>query len=169
MERYPRAFFAGQILKFPRFRAREFGGSGFFRRGQPEPRLHVRLPARAGSGGERECIMTADLLDFAQSSRPAFPVQIPDWVPAVVATHASNSFRPYSPALVRLLSDSRMKTVWAQFSRRRQLTGQYLYPARVTLNRQAEASRRQDIAMLMLFGLACELGEHRPRPSHGVT
>jgi hypothetical protein len=64
---------------------------------------------------------------------------------------------------MRLLTDPRMKAIWAQFIRRRRLTGQYLYPARVFLKHHGEASRRQDFALLMLFGLVVELGECPPR------
>jgi hypothetical protein len=75
--------------------------------------------------------------------------------------------RTHSPefraALVRLTTDPRMRGVWSYLTRKRRLTGQYLRPARVTLNAEGEAARRQNIALGMLFDLALGLAETRPR------
>ncbi|OLB76391.1 MAG: hypothetical protein AUI16_08890 [Alphaproteobacteria bacterium 13_2_20CM_2_64_7] len=105
-------------------------------------------------------IMT-DVLDLARPERPAFPAPIPDWVPASIAEYARNTLR--SPALVRLVTDPRMRSVWTHFTSKDRRTGQYRQPAQVSLRGLAEASRRQDFALLMLFGLVLELAEHRPR------
>jgi hypothetical protein len=109
--------------------------------------------------------MTADLLDLAGPVRPAFPAPIPVWVPACIASRVHNSsWRdwPYSPVLVRLVTDPRMRSVWSQLTRKSRLTGQYLHPARLSCEGEG-ASCRQDFAMRMLFGLVLDLAECRPR------
>lgn len=105
-------------------------------------------------------VMT-DVLDRARPERPAFPAPIPDWVPASIAQHARNSLQ--SPALVRLVTDPRMRSVWTHLTRKHRLTDRYLQPARVSFFGAAEASRRQDLALLELLGLVLELAECRPR------
>jgi hypothetical protein len=93
-----------------------------------------------------------DVLDLARLERPAFPAPIPDWVPASIAEYARNTLR--SPALVRLVTDPRMRSAWTHLTRKHRRTDQYLQPAQVSLRGAGEASRRQDFALLMLFGFA---------------
>jgi hypothetical protein len=107
-------------------------------------------------------IMT-DALDLARPERPAFPAPIPDWVPASIAQHVRKSFWPQSPALVRLVTDPRMRSVWIHLTRKHRLTDQYLQPARWSLRGLGEASLRQDFALEILFNLVLELAECRPR------
>jgi hypothetical protein len=83
---------------------------------------------------------------------------IPTWVPTAVADFARNVLAPTpqgplracppplaNPSrtiLIRLLTDPRMRSVWAELTRKERRTGRFLHPSR--LERFAEASERQD-------------------------
>jgi hypothetical protein len=131
--------------------------------------------------------MTADVINrprVVAHSRPLARRQclpeIPAWVPTAVADCA-RSLRPQKilikkrlltvppltdpsrTILTRLLTDPRMRSVWAELTRKERRTGRFLHPSR--LERFAEASERQDRAMgALIFSVLWPYG-HGWRPT----
>jgi hypothetical protein len=109
--------------------------------------------------------MTADAIDRPRAVLP----EIPAWVPTAFADFARDVLAPTpipqgplracppplaNPSrtiLIRLLTDLRMRSVWAELTRKDRRTGRFLHPSR--LEGFAEASERQDraIGALIIF------------------
>jgi hypothetical protein len=109
--------------------------------------------------------MTADAIDRPGAVLP----EIPTWVPTAVAGLAREPSAPPFPddpsrtILIRLLTDPRMRSVWAELTRKERRTGRFLHPSR--LERFAEASERQDRAMGALISLVLWPYGHGVRPT----
>jgi hypothetical protein len=120
--------------------------------------------------------MTADVLDLsardapeAFAGGPAFPAQIPEWVPPVITnfvrkTLVSQVTDPdQGQILIRLVTDPRMRNVWSQLVRTNRKTGGFYRPALSPGPEQvAEAAERQDWAMTLLFSVAYSLAVCHP-------
>jgi hypothetical protein len=105
--------------------------------------------------------MTADVIDRPGAVLP----EIPTWVPPAFADLARDVLAPtpqgrrracppplVDPSrtiLIRLLTDPRMRSVWAELTRKERRTGRFLHPSR--LERFAEASERQHRTMGVLI------------------
>jgi hypothetical protein len=120
--------------------------------------------------------MTADVIDRPGAVLP----EIPTWVPTAVAELAHNLrpkkilikkrlltlpslTDPSRTILTRMLTDPRMRSVWAELTRKERRTGRFLHPSR--LERFAEASERQDRAMGVLPCLVLWPFEHGVLPT----
>jgi hypothetical protein len=122
--------------------------------------------------------MIPDAIDRPGAVLPA----IPTWVPTAVADCARDVLAPTSQGrrracppplanpsrtiLIRLLTDPRMRSVWAELTRKERRTGRFLHPSR--LERFAEASERQDRALSVLPGLVLWPFMHGVRPAAGL-
>lgn len=122
--------------------------------------------------------MTTNVLDpsahdaleaFAGGPRPAFPAEIPTWVPERIADAARDWIHPKfsddesKATIVRLTVDPRMRKVWSHLTNRDRQTGRFKHAARFGIRGVAEASKRQDFAMSMLFGMILDFVDSRPR------
>jgi len=120
--------------------------------------------------------MTADVIDRPRAVLP----KIPAWVPTTVAECAQflrpqkilikkrlltvpRLTDPSRTILTRLLTDPRMRSVWAELTRKERRTGRFLHPSR--LERYAEASERQDRAMAALISSVLWPFGHGVRPT----
>src|SRR5919204_6326630 len=70
---------------------------------------------------------------------------------------------PSRTILIRLLTDPRMRSVWAELTRKERRTGRFLHPSR--LEHFAEASERQDRTMGVLIHLVLYPYGHGVRPT----
>src|SRR5262249_15191809 len=106
---------------------------------------------------------------FAGGPRPAFPAEIPTWVPERIADAARDWIHPKfsddesKATIVRLTVDPRMRKVWSHLTNRDRQTGRFKHAARFGIRGVAEASKRQDFAMSMLFGMILDFVDSRPR------
>jgi hypothetical protein len=121
--------------------------------------------------------MTADVIDRPGAVLP----EIPTWVPVAVAESRDllaptpqgplracppPLVNPSRTILIRLLTDRRMRSVWAELTRKDRRTGRFLHPSR--LERFAEASERQDRAIGILPRLVLWPFMHGVRPAAGL-
>jgi hypothetical protein len=112
---------------------------------------------------------TADVIERARAAeRPAFPAEIPEWVPTCIADCARRSFEYFLPAeheamLVRLTTDPRMQSVWVHLRKRKRETGSFVEPTRCNLTTIADPAKRQDDAMRWLFCWVLEIAGSKPR------
>jgi hypothetical protein len=102
--------------------------------------------------------------DFQQADE-GWPssIAIPDWVPAMIAKEVRRGRWPECPVLVSLVSDPRMKGVWAELTRKKRRTGEYLHRSRATLNGRTDPAFCQSWALVLLFGLVDTLGADPPK------
>src|SRR5262245_31068637 len=107
--------------------------------------------------------MTADVIDRPRAVLP----EIPAWVPTAVADCAILTLALTDPSrtiLTRLLTDPRMRSVWAELTRKERRTGRFLHPSRLE-ERFAEASERQERAIGALILLVLWPYQHGVRPT----
>jgi hypothetical protein len=110
-----------------------------------------------------------DTLEAFAGGRPAFPVEIPEWVPVIIAGHARATFGHFRRSaghdamLVRLTTDPRMRAVWAYLTRRDRKTGLLSQPTRMNVATIADPTERQEQALELLFCLVQEFAGSRPR------
>ena len=112
--------------------------------------------------------MTADVIDRPGAVLP----EIPTWVPAAVADLARDMLAPTRQGPLSacppppLLTDRRMRTTWAELTRKDRRTGRFLHPSR--LERVVEASERQHRTMGVLICWVLWPSAHGVRPTAGL-
>jgi hypothetical protein len=120
--------------------------------------------------------MTTDVIDRPRAVLP----EIPAWVPTAFADFARDLFAPTPQGplracpppladpsrtiLTRLLTDPRMRSVWAELTRKERRTGRFLHPSRLEKH-FAEASERQERAIGALILLVLWPYQRGVRPT----
>jgi hypothetical protein len=120
--------------------------------------------------------MTADVIDRPRAVLPEIPAWVPtafaDFAREVLAPTPQGPLRACPPPLanpsrtilIRLLTDPRMRSVWAELTRKERRTGRFLHPSRLE-ERFAEASERQERAIGALIFLVLWPYQHGVRPT----
>jgi hypothetical protein len=107
--------------------------------------------------------------DASSGSCEAFPVEIPEFVPQVVADLARSAYADWQSSpefkltVIRITTHPKMESVWSYVEEKQKSTGRYLRPARMSLKDCQDPEKRQRFAKSLLFTTLLELANAQPR------